>query len=138
MNDVEWVPQSCTPPTEERPLRVAEWDARFAERLPSLSRPEPLRLRLQPADGSGVEGQIRDLVERETGCCSFGRGAPLFALLRSPLREAKKREDVHAPVRRKVASANWRPQPMCCCVTAVQRRCPEGKTGVTCGLWESS
>ncbi|MET9953642.1 hypothetical protein ABZ135_19095 [Streptomyces sp. NPDC006339] len=71
MTDLGWVPQSCTLPTEERPLRVAEWDALFVERLTALSRPEPLRLRLALAAGVGVEDRIRDLVEREGGCCSF-------------------------------------------------------------------
>ncbi|MFJ9979415.1 hypothetical protein [Streptomyces cyaneofuscatus] len=71
MGDLAWVPQSCTLPTEERPLRVAEWDGLFAERLTSLSRPGPLRLRLDLAGGTGVEERLRDLVEREGGCCSF-------------------------------------------------------------------
>ncbi|MGW7196217.1 hypothetical protein [Streptomyces chryseus] len=71
MNDVAWVPQSCTLPTEERPLRVAEWDALFSERLTSLSRPHPLHLRLALAGGPGVEDRVRDLVGRESGCCSF-------------------------------------------------------------------
>ncbi|MFF8843432.1 hypothetical protein ACF08N_11980 [Streptomyces sp. NPDC015127] len=71
MSDLDWVPQSCTLPTEERPLRVAEWDALFAERLTALSRPQPLRLRLDLADGPSVEDRVRDLVEREGGCCSF-------------------------------------------------------------------
>ncbi|MFJ3880815.1 hypothetical protein ACIPW5_25600 [Streptomyces sp. NPDC090077] len=71
MSDLAWVPQSCTLPTEERPLRVAEWDALVSERLTSSSRPEPLPLRLDLAAGSGVEERVRDLVERESGCCSF-------------------------------------------------------------------
>ncbi|WP_409467223.1 hypothetical protein [Streptomyces sp. HC307] len=71
MTDLAWVPQSCTLPTEERPLRVAEWDALFSERLISLSRPAPLRLRLDLADAPGVEEETRDLMERENGCCSF-------------------------------------------------------------------
>ncbi|WP_406839615.1 hypothetical protein ACICHK_32095 [Streptomyces sp. AHU1] len=71
MSDLAWVPQSCTLPTEEQPLRVAEWDALFSERLRSLSRPEPLQLRLDLAGGPGVEERVRDLVERESGCCSF-------------------------------------------------------------------
>ncbi|PWK64052.1 hypothetical protein BCL76_117129 [Streptomyces sp. CG 926] len=71
MSDLAWVPRSCTLPTEERPLRVAEWDALFAERLTSLSRPQPLHLRLDLAGGEGVEDRVRDLVERESGCCSF-------------------------------------------------------------------
>ncbi|MFF9851135.1 hypothetical protein [Streptomyces litmocidini] len=71
MSDLSWVPQSCTLPTEEQPLRVAEWDALFAERLQALSRPQPLHLRLDLADGDGVEARIQDLAERESGCCSF-------------------------------------------------------------------
>ncbi|MFH8472527.1 hypothetical protein [Streptomyces sp. NPDC018000] len=71
MSDLAWVPQSCTLPTEERPLRVAEWDALFSERLTSRSRPQPLHLRLDLAGGQGVEDRVRDLVERESGCCSF-------------------------------------------------------------------
>ncbi|MFJ8300152.1 hypothetical protein ACIQ9R_30260 [Streptomyces sp. NPDC094447] len=71
MGDLAWVPQSCTLPTEERPLRVAEWDALFSERLTSLLRPQPLHLRLDLAGGEGVEDRVRDLVERESGCCSF-------------------------------------------------------------------
>ncbi|MFF0483118.1 hypothetical protein [Streptomyces sp. NPDC004435] len=71
MSDRTWVPRSCTLPTEELPLRVAEWDGLFAERLTALSRPGPLRLRLDLAGGPGVEARVRDLVEREGGCCSF-------------------------------------------------------------------
>ncbi|MGA8112944.1 MAG: hypothetical protein WCA46_04695 [Actinocatenispora sp.] len=71
MGDLAWVPQSCTLPTAERPLRVAEWDALFAERLTALSRPQPLRLRLELAGGPGAEDQVRDLAQREGGCCSF-------------------------------------------------------------------
>lgn len=71
MSDLAWVPQSCTLPTEERPLRVAEWDALFSERLTSLSRPQPLHLCLDLAGGEGVEDRVRDLVARESGCCLF-------------------------------------------------------------------
>lgn len=71
MSDLAWVPQACTLPTDERPLRVAEWDALISERLTSLSRPQPLHLRLDLEGGEGVEERVRDLVERESGCCSF-------------------------------------------------------------------
>ncbi|GAA2661026.1 hypothetical protein GCM10010400_19480 [Streptomyces aculeolatus] len=71
MSDLAWVPQSCTLPTAERPLRVAEWDALFAEVPAAVSRPEPLRLRLVLADGPGVAERVRELAERESGCCSF-------------------------------------------------------------------
>ncbi|MEU6311527.1 hypothetical protein [Streptomyces sp. NPDC047014] len=77
MTEPAWVPQSCTLPTPEQPLRVAEWDALFSERLTSLSRPHPLHLRLYLADGEGAEGaggveaRVRDLAGREGACCSF-------------------------------------------------------------------
>ncbi|MEV7214086.1 hypothetical protein AB0O31_13455 [Kitasatospora cineracea] len=71
MNGLDWVPSSCTLPTAEQPLRVAEWDALFAERLERVSRPEPLRVRLALRGGDGTEERVRDLVEREGGCCSF-------------------------------------------------------------------
>ncbi|MFD4316348.1 hypothetical protein OG365_31620 [Streptomyces sp. NBC_00853] len=71
MNDLAWVPQSCTLPTEAQPLRVAEWDGLFAERLTAVSRSGPLRLRLDLAGGPDVEERMRDLADREVGCCSF-------------------------------------------------------------------
>ncbi|MFB8128739.1 hypothetical protein [Streptomyces mirabilis] len=66
-----WVPASCTLPTTEQPLRVAEFDALFAERLTETARPEPLRLLLVLSGRPGVEDHVRDLVARESGCCSF-------------------------------------------------------------------
>lgn len=71
MTDLEWVPQSCTLPTEEQPLRIAEWDALFTEHLTALSRPGSQRLRLELASAVETEEQVRDLAERESGCCSF-------------------------------------------------------------------
>ncbi|MFJ5879824.1 hypothetical protein [Kitasatospora cineracea] len=71
MNGLDWVPAACTLPTGERPLRVAEWDALFAERLENVARPEPLRVRLVLRGGDGVEERVRELVGRESGCCSF-------------------------------------------------------------------
>ncbi|WP_406726495.1 hypothetical protein WJ438_20135 [Streptomyces sp. GD-15H] len=66
-----WVPQSCTLPTAEQPLRVAEFDALFTERLIGTSRPDRLRLELVLTGGKGVEETVRELVARESGCCSF-------------------------------------------------------------------
>lgn len=71
MSVQDWVPTSCTLPTEEQPLRVAEWDTLFTERLLRASRPEPLRMRLDLRGGDGAEALVRDLAEREGGCCSF-------------------------------------------------------------------
>ncbi|MFJ8298360.1 hypothetical protein ACIQ9R_21070 [Streptomyces sp. NPDC094447] len=66
-----WVPASCTLPTLEQPLRVAEFDALFAERLSGTARPDRLRLEVTLTGGEGVEDRVRDLVARESGCCSF-------------------------------------------------------------------
>ncbi|WP_181008081.1 MULTISPECIES: hypothetical protein [unclassified Streptomyces] len=66
-----WVSQSCTLPTTEQPLRVAEFDALFAERLTRSARPHRLRLHLTLTTGRGVEARVRELVARESGCCSF-------------------------------------------------------------------
>ncbi|MER7576755.1 hypothetical protein [Streptomyces sp. NPDC126514] len=66
-----WVPQSCTLPTAEQPLRVAQFDALFAERLTGISRPDRLRLQMRLTGGQGAEETVRDLVARESGCCSF-------------------------------------------------------------------
>jgi hypothetical protein len=43
----QWVPSACTLPTAEQPLRVAEFDALFAEAVQAIARPEPARLRLE-------------------------------------------------------------------------------------------
>jgi hypothetical protein len=69
--ELDWVPESCTLPTTERPLRVAEWDALFTARLRSASRPELLCLRLDLGADTSVKDQVRDLAAREGGCCSF-------------------------------------------------------------------
>ncbi|MFW6691453.1 hypothetical protein [Streptomyces sp. MAR4 CNX-425] len=71
MSEPEWVPRSCTLPTEEQPLRVAAWDALFAERLVAVDRSRPLRLRLGLRGGDGVAERVRELAELESGCCAF-------------------------------------------------------------------
>lgn len=64
-----WVPDACTLPTAERPLRVAEFDALFADALLGVDRQGPGRVRLV-LDGA-AEDRARELARRETGCCSF-------------------------------------------------------------------
>jgi hypothetical protein len=64
----DWAPDACTLPITERPLRVAEFDELFTA-LRRSERPEPTRLDLVlPRD---VEAAGRDLVRRESECCSF-------------------------------------------------------------------
>jgi hypothetical protein len=67
--NADWVPQACTLPTVERPLRVAEFDGLFAAGLLGVEREGPAELRLT-LDAS-VEGVARELVARESTCCSF-------------------------------------------------------------------
>ncbi|MCW2640139.1 MAG: hypothetical protein JWP76_2445 [Dactylosporangium sp.] len=68
-NPEGWVPQACTLPTVEQPLRLAEFDDLFTTALRGQQRPVPTRLRweLDPA----AEARARDLTARETSCCSF-------------------------------------------------------------------
>ena len=64
-----WVPEACTLPTAEQPLRVAEFDDFFATSLRGRRRLTPTRLqwRLDP----GAEATARELTARESACCSF-------------------------------------------------------------------
>ncbi|MFB6642338.1 hypothetical protein ACFCYF_34520 [Streptomyces chartreusis] len=71
MTGPEWVPRACTLPTEEQPLRLAEWDALFATRTAAPYRSDALRVRLELPSGPGSEERARDLAARENGCCSF-------------------------------------------------------------------
>ncbi|ACZ83736.1 hypothetical protein Aros01_01614 [Streptosporangium roseum] len=68
---MEWAPAECTLPTEERPLRTAEFDELFASALRGLERVGPTHLRLILEGGEQAEQTARDLATRETGCCSF-------------------------------------------------------------------
>jgi hypothetical protein len=73
MTDI--VPDACTLPIAERPLRLAEFDELFGivHRADRLSE---THLRLSVAAGSAREGDereaaVRDLTRREAECCSF-------------------------------------------------------------------
>ena len=66
-----WVPESCTLPTVEQPLRVAEFDGLFATAVGPAQRFAPTGLRIHLPAGDEVVSTVRDLVARETGCCSF-------------------------------------------------------------------
>lgn len=64
-----WVVEACTLPHVERPLRLVEFDALFADGLTAQERLSPtvLRWTLDPR----VESTARDLAARESACCSF-------------------------------------------------------------------
>jgi hypothetical protein len=63
------VPDCCTLPTAERPLRLAEFDALLASALLAQTRPAPTRLRWQLRPSAAATA--RDLASRETECCTF-------------------------------------------------------------------
>ncbi|MEU4710814.1 hypothetical protein AB0G00_30740 [Nocardia salmonicida] len=65
----DWVPDVCTLPTVEQPIRVAEFDRLFADSVHSTTRPYPTRLDVQLV--ADVEAVARDLASRESSCCSF-------------------------------------------------------------------
>jgi hypothetical protein len=66
-----WAPSACTLPTAEQPLRVAEFDALFAEAVRGVERIDPVRLRLSLDAEPQWAGRAAELAARETGCCSF-------------------------------------------------------------------
>ena len=67
--DETWVPDACTLPTAERPLRVAEFGQLFADHLRQANRvdQQTLDLTLDPA----ALATAADLTARESECCSF-------------------------------------------------------------------
>ncbi|GAA5075505.1 hypothetical protein HNP84_005980 [Thermocatellispora tengchongensis] len=69
--DLGWAPSACTLPTAEQPLRVAEFDALFADAVQTVVRLAPTRLRLELVFGPEHAARAAELAARENGCCSF-------------------------------------------------------------------
>ncbi|MFX0577524.1 hypothetical protein [Nocardia nepalensis] len=63
------VPDACTLPTEQQPLRVAEFATLFATALRKIERPAPTLLRLEL--DAAAEATAQHLVAREASCCAF-------------------------------------------------------------------
>ena len=70
MDQSALIPDACTLPTVEQPVRMAEWDRLFAD-VVAVSRDGERRGRLTFAAVPGLEPHLRDLSGRETACCSF-------------------------------------------------------------------
>ena len=66
-----WVPEACTLPTVEQPLRVAEFDELFATAVRPVERVDLTALRVHLPAGDATVSTVRHLVARETACCSF-------------------------------------------------------------------
>jgi hypothetical protein len=65
------VPDACTLPTAEQPLRLAEFDALFATAVRQVDQLDATHARLRMTGPAGLTGTVRDLTARETECCSF-------------------------------------------------------------------
>ena len=65
------VPDACTLPTAERPLRLAEFDALFATAVRRVDRIGATHARLHLTGPAGLAARVRDLAARESECCSF-------------------------------------------------------------------
>jgi hypothetical protein len=70
-SEITWVPDACTLPAQERPLRVAAFDELFAEAVQGVERAGAGRLRLDLRADPRVAGRAAELAMAETGCCSF-------------------------------------------------------------------
>jgi hypothetical protein len=65
------IPDACTLPTAERPLRLAEFDALFATAVRAVETESPTHARMRLTGPAGFTAKVRDLTARETECCSF-------------------------------------------------------------------
>ncbi|MEJ7832152.1 MAG: hypothetical protein WKF79_04505 [Nocardioides sp.] len=70
--DRDWVTvDACTLPTVDQGLRVAEFDALFAETLQAIEATRAGRARLVMSGERDLEERVRALAAAETACCSF-------------------------------------------------------------------
>lgn len=69
--ELGWVPEACTLPNAEQPLRLAEFDDLFLASVRGGERVAPRHLRVTLTGGQNLADAVRDLAERETQCCSF-------------------------------------------------------------------
>lgn len=61
---------ACRLPTAERPFRLAELDALFADAVRRVERDGEL-VHLRMTGPAGLRERVRDLADRESRCCSF-------------------------------------------------------------------
>lgn len=65
------IPDACTLPTAERPLRLAEFDELFSTAVRAVEQTDATHARLFLSGPVGLADKVRDLTARETECCSF-------------------------------------------------------------------
>ncbi|TFV91497.1 hypothetical protein E4P38_01280 [Blastococcus sp. CT_GayMR16] len=68
----DWVPvESCTLPTAEQPLRVAEFDDLFGASLRAVETSSAVHTRLVLEGDGTLPDRVRRLADAEASCCSF-------------------------------------------------------------------
>jgi hypothetical protein len=65
------VPEACTLPTVEQPLRLAEFDDLFATAVRRVDPVSVTHARMHLTGPVGLAARVRDLAARETECCSL-------------------------------------------------------------------
>jgi hypothetical protein len=68
--DLGWVPDACTLPTLEQPLRLADFDDLLTA-VTGVDRTDTTHATLTLAGAEGLGSRAQDLADRETACCSF-------------------------------------------------------------------
>jgi hypothetical protein len=66
-----WVPDACTLPTAQQPLRVEEFDELLGTAVTAATRTSPHSLRLQLTPSPEVAAATAALATRESRCCAF-------------------------------------------------------------------
>lgn len=65
------MPDACTLPTAERPLRTAEFEATVATSARAVHRQDATTVRVELAPDAAAAARVADLAVREGTCCSF-------------------------------------------------------------------
>jgi hypothetical protein len=87
------VPEACTLPTADQPVRLAEWDALFAADVTDVRQMSINTIRLALRPHGPVAARAADLAVRETECCAFfeftvtATGGDLAMQIRTPARQ---------------------------------------------------
>lgn len=71
LTDDNWVPEACTLPTVERPLRRREFDDLFSGDVVGVVSASATRTRLDLRPDRDVAARAAALAVEEAGCCSF-------------------------------------------------------------------
>lgn len=71
VGDPSWVPDACTLPTADQPLRIRQFDELFRDATIDVQRVDARRARLVLRRDPEIAARAADLSVRETQCCSF-------------------------------------------------------------------